>query len=533
MNTGNYEIYINGLTCTAATKDDMLNLDGFADEVFFVVGTKVVDLRTGDKIISSEAASFVAGDIHGWPNRIAAGSGRDIFNSLRGGFVSGDSYPALPPGPNPTPWLQTMEPSGRNFPPYKIWGGTLQQGDPKVTFLIPALWEFDPSASAAVVWTQWLSNTDKTFGAKAKEVFGGIFPVAKPFFDAVSLGIQTFTTLVDDWGPFGKPGSRPIGLTRDSTNKTVQYNPLVLALTYDVAEALVSANPSGKGQGRFGHIYLDDPQLAGNYQVWFEIRKTGGGDVSGPRASMWRLDSAGARASFQEYGPFDGWTTVNCDSGKLLWRHTDGRASLWSVDKDCNRTGFVEHGPFPGYTPLYYADGQLLWRHADHHISIWKVDNDGQRISFKEHAPTPGWTPVNVGDTHILWRHDDGRASLWVLDDQGQKVSAQDYGPFAGFTAINYAEGRILWRHADGRISLWKVNPAGVRTGFVEHGPFSGWTAVNCANNNVLWAHADGRVSLWFVDAKGGKIKSVDHGPFPGWLPVNCADGNIVWQQKA
>lgn len=189
MNQGNYEIYINGFTCTNPTWDDVLNGDGFGDEVFFAVNTQIRDGVSGALLAASEVTSDVAGDAHGFPNRIQAGSGRDILGSLRGGFVQGDNYP------DNTPWIQAFNPAGRNFPPYKIWGDTLVQGESKVTFLTPTICELDPSASALQGWIEWLARTDATFGAKAKDVFGGLFPQARPIFDAVSLGIQTFATL--------------------------------------------------------------------------------------------------------------------------------------------------------------------------------------------------------------------------------------------------------------------------------------------------------------------------------------------------
>jgi hypothetical protein len=274
MVSGKYEVAINGFTCIGETWDDAANRDGNHDEVHFVVNTKVVSGRNGTTMVNSDASSSVMGDINGFPGRIQAGSGTTWWGNQSGGLMSGDAFPSS------EPWRQITDPTGRNFPPYTIWEDVLQEGDDKVTFLTPTIWELDIGGDAVQGWIDWQVRTDSTFGARAKDVYGKIWPVAIPFFDAVSLGIQTFATIPGMWNPAGNARSRPIGLQRDPADPNGSlFNPLIIALTYETAEYLVNANLFGKGQGVIAHRYFDDPMLRGDYQIWLQIKKIGGANV--------------------------------------------------------------------------------------------------------------------------------------------------------------------------------------------------------------------------------------------------------------
>lgn len=274
MSTGKYRVSINGFTCLNSTRDDLLNYDGNGDEVYFVVNTKIVKGTDGTVLLNSNVSSKTMGDTHGWAGRIQAGSGSSLWYGQTGGIMTNDSYPSN------QPWLRTTDPTGRDFPPYTIWEGELTKGSQDVIFLTPTIWEYDTGGDLVNAWINWHARTDATFGGRAKEIYGGIWPVARPFFDAISLAIQTLATLTNDiWSPVGSPFSRPIGLQRDPANpQGAIFNPLILALTYDMAEYLVNANPFGLGQGIIGHSYLDDPFFKGDYQIWLQIDKIGGKD---------------------------------------------------------------------------------------------------------------------------------------------------------------------------------------------------------------------------------------------------------------
>ena len=275
MVKGTYQIAINGFRCTNETWDDALNRDGNHDEIFFVVNTRVTKAGV-DVTPPMDAASIVMGDINGFPGRIMAGSGATWWGKKSGGFASGDSYPST------TPWAQSTDPSGRDFPPYTIWQGDLTQGSNEVVFLTPTIWELDSGGDALQGWIDWQVSVNAKFGVRAKEIVGGIYPASNAIFDAVSLGIETFATIPGIWNPGGSPMSRPIGLQRDpAIANGTKFNPMIISLTYDLAEYLVNSNLTGKGKGIITHRYFDDPILRGDYQIWLQIKKIGS-DVEPP-----------------------------------------------------------------------------------------------------------------------------------------------------------------------------------------------------------------------------------------------------------
>jgi hypothetical protein len=275
MGEGNYRLSINGFTCMAETWDDFLNWDGQHDEVYFRVSTRVAK-KDGTIVATSEDASMVMGDVRGFPSRLQVGTAKDWLGSATGGIISGDSYPT------PTPWIRAVDlnqkeaADARHFPPYTIWEGRLSDADEELTFVTPTIWEWDPGQGAIDGWVQWQKDTDEKFGGRAKDVFGGIWPVSKPVFDAVSLGIQTFATLFGLWTVTGKSMQRPIGLQKDPTNPDGStFNPTVFALTYQSAEYLVNHNLTGDGNGVVGVRYYDDPFLRGDYYLYLQLDKIG------------------------------------------------------------------------------------------------------------------------------------------------------------------------------------------------------------------------------------------------------------------
>ncbi len=209
------------------------------------------------------------------------------------------------------------------------------------------------------------------------------------------------------------------------------------------------------------------------------------------------------------------------NTGKILWRHTDGRISLWTVDSSGKVLLDIQHGPFVGFTAVNYADGKILWRHTDGRISLWTVDSLGRHLSDIQYGPFEGFTAVNYADGKILWQHNTGKISLWTVDSQGNHLSDIQYGPFEGFTAVNYADGKLLWQHTTGKISLWTVDSLGRHLSDIQHGPFVGFTGVNYADGKILWRNVDGRISLWTVDDLGNHLSDIQYGPFVGFTGQN------------
>lgn len=253
-----YRATINGFWCRNETWDDAFNWDGKHDEVFLSVNTKVID-PDGNVLDNVNSESAVLGDTWRLPNHVQAGSASD-----RGGIISGDRFPTE------TPWLASGGVNADRFPPYVIWEGDLPPG--RMVFLTPTIWEWDQGAGAWDGWLNWQKETDSAHGQRAKEIYGGIWPVAKPWFDAVSLGIQTFASLAGLWGPFGRSMRRPIGLRRDPSNPVGSlFNPPTLALSAETVQYHLGANPNGLGNGIRELLFEDDPHLRGVYSIFVQI----------------------------------------------------------------------------------------------------------------------------------------------------------------------------------------------------------------------------------------------------------------------
>ena len=312
MTKQRYRLVITGFQCHTATYDDSLEYDGKGDEVFISIGYKRAT-RDGTVLESiGPDKTLVMGDTNLQSGRIQVGSARDD----KGGLLDGDAFPSK------SPWKREIPlDDSRYYPPFKIWEGDLTQGSDAV-FITPSIWEWDDGAGIFPSLVQWFVQTDQKFGQKAKEVFG---PLAKPYewiFDAVSLGIQTVGTLTGFWTGLGKPGTRPIGVQRDPANPDgVLFNPKILQLTYDIAEFLLTENPTGHGNGILAINYLDDTFARGDYTLYLQLERVDaaaadgyfnlGGSVSGtPVPVSWgpdRLDvfAVGTDGSVQTVA-FDG-----------------------------------------------------------------------------------------------------------------------------------------------------------------------------------------------------------------------------------
>jgi len=267
MAASRYRATINGFWCRNETWDDALNWDGKHDEVFLSINRKEVDANGNElrPVLNTESEIF--GDTWNLPNRVQAGSA-----SNRGGLVSGDKFPS------DTPWQRSSINTSR-VPPYLVWEGDLAAGE-RMVLLTPTIWEWDPGAGFWDGWLDWQVKVDATYGKRAKEIFGGIWPVAKPVFDAVSLGIETVGTLAGLWSPLGQSMRRPIGLRRDPNNPDGSlFNPTTIALNSETAEFMINDNPQGLGKGVVELLYEDDPYLRGVYSVFVQVEKISDGGV--------------------------------------------------------------------------------------------------------------------------------------------------------------------------------------------------------------------------------------------------------------
>jgi hypothetical protein len=256
-----FRVTINGFRVQAETWDTAFEGDGKGDEVKISVSVKEAN-KAGDIVYSNEPETPVMGDVNNQRGRILAGS-----RSAKGGLRSGDSFP------DSTPWIRSIPLSTeRDYPPFLVWEGELIEGE-NVVFITPTLWEWDEGQSFWEGWLNWVKETDDNFGKKAKDIFGGQFPLIGWIFDAVSLGIQTAATLTNVGGPLGNSGTRPIGMKKDQSapgGKTFTYSPQVIVLTYDTARKIAATN-SGQGPGVLTLRYEEHPYFRGNYLLYVQV----------------------------------------------------------------------------------------------------------------------------------------------------------------------------------------------------------------------------------------------------------------------
>jgi len=326
-----YRATINGFWCHNETWDDAFNWDGKHDEVFLGVNTKI-GRPDGTIQQSLDSESELMGDTWNLPNRIQAGSASD-----RGGIVSGDKFP-----PVAKPWERSAALNVGRYPPYTVWEGELQPGQDMV-MITPTIWEWDPGAGFWDGWLAWQVQADKEYGQRAKEVFGGIWPVSKPVFDAVSLGIQTVGTLAGLWSPLGRSMRRPIGTQRNPDDpQGFVFNPKTIALNTETADYLVANNVQGLGAGIVELPYQDDPYLRGVYSIFVQVERLGGGQL--PMQPDWRWCD---KCQGLYFG--GGWANSRCPAGDTHRPADQSHSGDYSLPMDA----------------IAAADRQSGWRWCD------------------------------------------------------------------------------------------------------------------------------------------------------------------------
>ena len=354
MTTATYRVSINGFWCRNQTWDNALRIDGKDDEVFLDVNVKVID-PSGAVTQNFDSESELMGDTWNLPNRIQAGSASD-----RGGIISGDKFPT------DQPWRRTGPPNDRRVPPYTIWEGALQTGQGMV-MLTPTVWEWDEGAGFWDGWLAWQVEVDTEYGKRAKEIYGGLWPAARPVFDAVSLGIQTVGTLAGLWSPLGQSMRRPIGLRRDPNNPDgFVFNPATIGLTAETADYLSSANLQGYGNGIVELRYVDDPYLRGVYSIFVQVEKLAdtvpgwsdvghANDVVAMAAmegrlfaatsdnTLWRRDAVSTPIDWTHIGHANSVTGLAATGRTALLRHQ--RQPAMDPRRHTNRTQLVTNRP--------------------------------------------------------------------------------------------------------------------------------------------------------------------------------------------
>lgn len=283
MATAVYRVNVNGFRCRSQTWDDPLEGDGKGDEVFIRVNHRVYDNQGKPVTDSRDTESELMGDAFFFPNRIRAGSARGGL----GGLVDGDHYP-----PIPRPFERDRALNSTQYPPYTVWEGSI--ADNEVVVLTPTIWEWDTGQGALETWLKWQVAVDAKYGEKAKETFGTIFPVARPFFGAISLGIQTIGSMSGLWDPLGANMSRPIGIQRDPNDPNgFRMDVTSIALNKKTVERMLVSNDQALGAGVVGLSFVDDPSsaLRGAYDLYLQLEKVSGDGGAGGGSSLLEQDN--------------------------------------------------------------------------------------------------------------------------------------------------------------------------------------------------------------------------------------------------
>ncbi|GAA4607013.1 hypothetical protein GCM10023107_79280 [Actinoplanes octamycinicus] len=254
MLSGDFRVTLNGFRVMTETWDDMWQGDGKRDEVQLSTGITVASARTGNVIYRGQPTSPVLGDTNNQNGRVRAGSA-----SNKGGLRSGDSFPTS------TPWIRDSLNIGRDWPPCKVWEGTLTQGE-DVCLIVPTIWEYDPGQHFLEGWADWAFDIGTKIRDRLPSLVG---PHAQWQVNALSLGLDLAVSIKKITGT---SASRPIGMKPDPKNRdTHVFDPYVLVLNYDTADRIAREEPSGRGRGVLAVRYLESPDLRGDYMLYLQV----------------------------------------------------------------------------------------------------------------------------------------------------------------------------------------------------------------------------------------------------------------------
>lgn len=256
---GRVRVSFNGFRCIRETLDDMLQLDGKGDEVFFQFYFTLAN-SSGQQKLKYAYRSDTYGDNYGpFGNRINAGSCVDLFGNLKGGIKGGDNY------------------SCNNI----IGEYDLGAGD--VLTVMPTIWEWDPGNPPAN------ENFESRFDASIEGAYSTINQNASSLSNARfrTTGLVGATPgdalglILVDAGTFLSfklamnlvgaltPKPRPIGITKDGT-----FSPKAVLLNANTMQQIASSN-FGYGQGviplQYNEEALGNDRDRGNYIILLKV----------------------------------------------------------------------------------------------------------------------------------------------------------------------------------------------------------------------------------------------------------------------
>ncbi|QRM35435.1 hypothetical protein [Microvirga sp. VF16] len=458
MAVSRYRASINGFWCHNETWDDALNWDGKHDEVFIAVNTKVVDTN-GTILQNFDSEGAVMGDTWSISGRVQAGSASD-----RGGIVSNDKYPSQ------TPWknLSGMLNEGVRAPPYKIWEGDLKPGEDLV-LLTPTIWEWDPGTGFWDGWLAWQVEVDAKYGQRAKDIFGGIWPVAAPVFDAVSLGIQTVGTLAGLWSPLGQSMRRPIGIRRDPNDpNNFLFNPRTIALNCETAEYLVNHDLQGLGNGVVELLYSDDPYLRGVYSIYVQIDQLSSG-----------------HAEWTDVGHANNVVGMTALDGRLFCATADNQ--LWMRDAVHTEVDWIRIGHANNVVGLAALGGRLFCATADNRL--WSRDALPREIDWTEIGHANGISDMTALDGNLFCATNDN--GLWVRQPLLRNLNWTRIGNANGAIAMAAAPGSLYCANVNG---LYRRDPVMTDVGWQQIGTAPDIRALAAVNGELFAATGGNRL---------------------------------------
>jgi hypothetical protein len=253
---GHVKVSFAGFKCMRETADDILHLDGKADEVFLRFYFTLAD-RNGNTKLKYSNQTDTYGDNYGpFGNRVNAGSAVDLFGNLRGGIKGGDNY-----------YCSNI-----------IGEYDLGAGD--VLTVVPTIWEWDPGTGLENSFDATIDGSYSVINQKASALsnqrfstnllgYSGTDVLGLVLIDAGSfLSLKAFFNIVGALTP--KP--RPIGITTNG-----EYSPKAVLLNANVMQQIAGSN-FGYGAGvipvQYNEEALGNPRDHGNYIVLLKVEFT-------------------------------------------------------------------------------------------------------------------------------------------------------------------------------------------------------------------------------------------------------------------
>lgn len=245
---GRIRITFTSFKCYRETWDDILNMDGKGDEVFFRFNVIRAD-KNGNSVFNYEKRTDVYGDTYGgFSNRINAGSCTNMFGGEKGGIRAGDLVNT------------------------NVLLGEYDINDEDVISIIPTAWEHDPIADNSNSFTSTIDGVYRQLNQRLAPIMMGVHlltgDMAGVLFHGASLGISS-SRPAGDQGELGKAGTRPIGMKKNG-----DFTPTIVAVNTPNMATITNSN-FGNGKGvievNYNEEALGNSRDHGNYSIFIRI----------------------------------------------------------------------------------------------------------------------------------------------------------------------------------------------------------------------------------------------------------------------